>query len=605
MNTNNHDPVGSIPIAGEATATRAKVTGTASSPAPPPAKPRRKVYDYRLIRHHGVTRFLPRLQSRSQLSSRIFWPALLTATILILYLIGSLVFVPLVAPRMMAQILEHKLERSVTIARVKWQPVAGRLVLHNGIIGPRLADPFDRVDPLLSFRTMTFDCSFFALLRGRSLIKTLNIEQGYFHLTRTKEKTYNFALPTKSRLASRLLPSKVEILNNRLDFSDQSHAPPFTGGIADLNGIIRHDHVAGKIEIDLRANGPEETAITLQGVLRPADTPVSLGKPATDLTLHLRQAPIIAFANYLEPLLGVEISGGQLDLRGNLTSDGRKLRIDQQLIISSLRFDQRPDADSDLSLLQALLTNQNDKLRLSLPLVVSLSPAPVPGPDPGSGSDPGPGSGLDYRPSSYLQALASALNKRQVAAAATPFAVLRQELPELEIAEHITFRPGSAELSRSGGRALDQLATALGHRPWLTLQIQGISDPIGDREALQVAQARQIKEQQRQAVAALARKLTAGTGTYPSRPDAPLPELPASAITRPSPINIGQRELLALANQRQQVAYQRLSAALPQGETNRLKLGFPKIAEPANNFNQQQTATVNFQLSHQQPAISF
>jgi hypothetical protein len=557
MSSKEFDSIGAIPIADQPTAPEEPATAE-PAPAPPaaaPAMPRQTSHDQQPL-HQPDDDLPPRRRPPRPLYYRLFWPVVAAGILLFLYLLGSQLVFPLAGPRLMAQYLEKKLDRPVTIARAEWRPLAGKLVLQNGIIGPRRSDPYDRVDPILSFRTLVADGGFFHLLRRGSLVRSLTIEQGYAHLVRTAEQNYNFPPPDRPLLSSRLLPGRVEIRHSRLEFSDQGHDPLFKVGLTAISGVLHRQPGSGggEIKVDLSARGPGESTIRLQASLRPLAERNDAG-----LELELGRLPLPVLAPYLNGRLGAAIRQGYLDGQVRLTRDGRMVQIDQQFTLTALDLGPAEEGAEGLLLLQALLADREERLRLELPLTIN----------------------LNRRDHPYLAAVAAFIAELREEAAGAPWALLDREMPDLALAGQISFAAGSAELSRDGGRSLDQLAAALGRRPLLALRLQGISDPACDQDALLAAREKQIREERRRAVTALARELAAGREA--DRPGAaPAPaEPPPSALLRPTAVSVGREELLALAGRRQEVVRQRLAMALGEEEAQRLLPATAIIATPA------------------------
>ncbi|ADH85011.1 DUF748 domain-containing protein [Desulfurivibrio alkaliphilus] len=555
------DPIGEIPIAGEAyLAESPPPADGATIPADSPSwrKPQPAGQE---IKPPGRRRTSS--SRRRQVANHLFWPGLLAAVLLFFYLAGALVLFPLTAPRLLSQALEKKLDRPVTIARAEWRPLAGRMILHNGIIGPRKADPFDRVDPLLSFRTLTMDTSLLSLLRRGRPVSAMAIHQGYAHLVREENRYTNFAHP-RFFAGLRWFPEVLLLHNSRLEFSDQRQEPVFNLGLHEINGNLELKRSA-ELTFALSARGPTASVMELEGVLPGHDTG---GVARAELTL--RQMPLTALAAYLEPRLAGTIKQGELDGRSNFVGHNGKIIINQQLVVGNLKLAATSEDGPPLLLLQALLTNRQRQIPFEL------------------------AASLDReRPESrYLDALTAKLSEWQTAAAEDPFSLLARELPELQLTEQITFAPGSSTLSRESGRQLDQTAAALNRRPLLSLHLQGVSDFTCDRQALLDKKEQAVQQQRRQAVAALARQLS-GEGNEEELGQPP----PESRPLQPGSITVGRDELRELAQQRRDAVLRRLQAALEEGREESLKPAPPLIAPPAR-AGQGCSGGVGLQLGH-------
>ncbi|MDF1614538.1 DUF748 domain-containing protein [Desulfurivibrio dismutans] len=562
-----NDPVGEIPIAGEAYLAEPpppanETTVPDSSPSwqkPQPVWPEKITPGWRRASSR---------RQRHRFTNYLFWPGLLGAIMAFLYLAAALVVFPLVAPKLFSHYLEKKLDRPVTIARGEWRPLAGRLVLHNGIVGPRKADPFDRVDPLLSFRTLTLDGSLTLLLRRGRPWAAMTVQQGYVHLVRDEEQLVNFAAPM-AFAGSRWFPRVLTFHNSRLEFSDRHQTPLFNLELSDFSGKLELNR-GGGLAFTLAAHGPAASELTLQGML-----PATGGDSGrAELTLH--DLPLSSLAAYLEPRLAGTIQGGLLNGSNRFVTHNGTIIINQQLIISALELAPATDDDHTLPLLQALLTNRQQQLPLEL--AVSLNPA-----EPDNG---------------YLHQLTAKLNQWQAAAADEPFALLARELPDLAFTRQITFTAGSSSLNREGGRQLDQMAAALNRRPLLALHLQGISDFTCDRQALQEKREQAVRQQRRQAVAALTRQLTGEEPGDDPHLSSPLTEF---RDLRPGSITVGRDELRELAVQRRDTVHQRLQAALEEDGQARLIREAPLLAPPAVDEQTCVTA-VNLRLGYRPTA---
>jgi|GEM_PF-4171012 len=499
------------------------------------------------------------------------WPTVLTVIALAVgYLLLSQFFVSLFLPRFLTDYWSKSSGRPVTIARAEWRPLTMVLILHNGIVGPRLSDPHDRVDPLLSFRALRAALRPTALLTSGQLLKEMHLEQPFLHLRRDEEGAYNLPWPAAIVSAHRWLPRELTIGNGRLTYTDQGFSLPaqpgergqiFQDELREISGDWQLSPEKGRptaLELSLRATGPGGAAVGLQGqlALDPEDQ-VS----ATDLQLSLQGLPLSALAAYLHPLLTQEIDSGVLTMRAHFQRDpSSELEIDQWLEIRGLRLGQQPAsrrAKGSWPLLQALLTDQNGNLKLRLPLKFENR----------------------HQNSPYLRELAAALEQMREQAATNPQSLLAANHPHL--VERIDFAPGSAELSREAGRDLDLLAAALGDYPLLRVEIAGWAGFACDQEALRLREQKLVTEQRRQAVTTLAREMAAGSEITVTAQQL--------AGLRPENVMIDERVLLELAAARQQVVRRRLAVALgmengsasspPDPAANRLLIPPPSLRQ--------------------------
>jgi len=104
-----------------------------------------------------------------------------------LILVGATLGVPIFLKTTATQALAQHLGRAVTIGQVQFNPLTLTLTLDNGIIGPRLADPTDTVDPAFAFSRLRVDLDRRSLWQRALVCQELSLLQPYLHLVRPKE----------------------------------------------------------------------------------------------------------------------------------------------------------------------------------------------------------------------------------------------------------------------------------------------------------------------------------------------------------------------------------------------------------------------------------
>ena len=124
------------------------------------------------------------------------WAGWLVLAIVLLCLSYILAGYALV-PYLFTSLLPHKLavstERPVTVGSAEFSPFTGNLILQNVIIGPRLTNPEDTVDPVLSFSRCRIDLEISSLFRRGVVCKEFTLEQFFLHLVRRPDSTYNIS----------------------------------------------------------------------------------------------------------------------------------------------------------------------------------------------------------------------------------------------------------------------------------------------------------------------------------------------------------------------------------------------------------------------------
>lgn len=207
----NTDPFGSITIK--------------KNTKPGAGKPLAKI---RLHETIGGQRKKPLQRIRKPEKTRKFlWLLPLPFFFALLYMAVGYFLLPSLCQNILSSTLEKHLKRHVTVAGASFNPLTSTLTLNNTIIGPRLDQPEDPVDPVLAFRELRANINLFPLLQGKIFCSTLHIDQLFVHLVHHHDGTYNFAnlllASEKKGAASLNVPFgayNIEISDSRLIFTD-------------------------------------------------------------------------------------------------------------------------------------------------------------------------------------------------------------------------------------------------------------------------------------------------------------------------------------------------------------------------------------------------
>lgn len=259
------------------------------------------------------------------------WPAIVALIGLgaVSYLVGGALAVPYLVKSVAARALAKHLDRPVTIGQVEFDPFTLRLSLVNGIIGPRLSDPDDKIDPILSFSALTLDLEVLSLPRWAIICRELSLSQPFVHVVHGRSHDYNLAtlLPLPSGPeASRLGPSPLGGLSALLAKRYSINNIAISDGeilVDDLPSAKVH-HVE-KVNISL----PAIASINYQdGRITPHFSAVVNGTPlemsgqaqltkgpmTSRLNLKMTDLDLAAYQEYLPPRLAIETLSGQADL---------------------------------------------------------------------------------------------------------------------------------------------------------------------------------------------------------------------------------------------------------------------------------------------------
>lgn len=259
---------------------------------------------------------------------------MLPAGLVIIYLFSAWVLFPLVAPTLLADFLGRRLDRPVTIAKANWQPFSLTLTLHNGIIGPKLSDPDDRIDPVLSFRTLAVDLAASSLFRQALITDEVRLDRLFVHLVRREDTSFNLLALGRDLLgerpdrARRFAINNISVSNSRLDFDDRAGDHAFQ--VSDLNLTLPAlatltQAAAPKLKPSLTAtvNG---SPIQLGGA-----TTIRDGRLEARLDLQLKDIDLAAYRTYLPVgiLQGISQGRGSVNCALLFTSEsGQAARLE-------------------------------------------------------------------------------------------------------------------------------------------------------------------------------------------------------------------------------------------------------------------------------------
>lgn len=238
----------------------------------------------------------------------------------IAYLLCGYFLLPFFIKSVATRTLAKHLDRPVTVGIVDFNPLTLRLTLANGIIGPRLSDPDDKVDPIVSFSTLTVALDPRSLLQRAIICQELTISQPFLHLVHNREQGFNTAmlLPSnqpKHFWLSALLPSRysvnnITIANGEIIFDDLPTDRTHHLQALDITlpTIANIHYQSGKLtpRFSATVNG---TPIEMTG-----QAEMAAEKTTASMNLTMNALDLEAYKNYLPPSLGIQALSGQADL---------------------------------------------------------------------------------------------------------------------------------------------------------------------------------------------------------------------------------------------------------------------------------------------------
>lgn len=258
---------------------------------------------------------------------------------------------------------------------------------------------------------------------------------------------------------------KIVFLQGSSDFSDYSLILPFIANMNELSGILNGFSTNNNktVNLDLKGKVYDLAQVAIEGQYQ-------LQTSDSDFALKFNHLPLPLITPYMADFAGYKIEKGQmsLDLRYKVKQD--QLDVQNKILIDQLALGeqiQNPHASRlPLQLAIALLKDSDGRINLDFPVYGSLN-------------DP------QFNVGDLIKDVLSNFVGKLVT---SPFKVLGLVGSDQEQDfSSINFTPGSAELTGLEKAKLDQLASALQNRPYLTLEVKGIAYKQQDWSEMQEA----------------------------------------------------------------------------------------------------------------------
>lgn len=262
-----------------------------------------------------------------------------------------------------------------------------------------------------------------------------------------------------------------QIVSGAAEFTDRSVQPPASIGIANLDLRVRglsnaRDARSQVVVRGIMGGGPFE----LSGTLSPL-----MVNDATDLRITSKGIDLTPLSPYFGKYLGYLLEKGKLDLDLGYKVAKRDLRATNLIQVDQFTLSEEATGSKDATSLPvklglAILRDKDGLIELDVPVE-------------GNIDDP------SFRLGKAIwHAIGNVFTKLGTA----PFAALAKLVGgtgggRLDV---VDFLAGSAEITPSSDKAIQDLGKALRERPTLRLAIQPVSDPAADGKAMQVAELR-------------------------------------------------------------------------------------------------------------------
>ena len=253
----------------------------------------------------------------------------------------------------------------------------------------------------------------------------------------------------------------VRFRNSRLDFTDRSLKPDLIATVRNLDGTFHglstRKNAVATVNLEGRLN--RDSPMRIYGHVRPLDY-----RSDTDLSLDFHGLDLTSFDQYAGEFSGYRIERGKLslDLHYQLRDD--QLMVEDQAVLDRLTLGEKKEAKGNLLVDLAiwLLKDSHGNLDLDLPVNGDLQ-----------------------NPSYQLADLyLAALRSIPLKFFYTPFGLIDDFIPNVELDASIDFKPGNHEPMDPAAKSLAPLVAAYMSNEGGVFEIQPASDPKLDRAAL-------------------------------------------------------------------------------------------------------------------------
>ena len=252
----------------------------------------------------------------------------------------------------------------------------------------------------------------------------------------------------------------VDIQDGSANFSDLSLRPPFITAVQELNGSIGtlDNRRQSAASVDIKGKVDRYAPVSIVGSLTPFDPMQSL-----DIATRFKQVELTTLSPYSSKFAGYRIRKGRLDLDLHYRIQQGRLNAENKVVLEQLQLGEKvdsPDAvDLPIRLAVALLKDTKGTISIELPVQGNLN-------DPQF---------------SVMPIVWQTLRNLVLRAAQAPFKFIGGLVGGSQVdLSQIAFEPGTSELDNQARSALDTLVTALGERPALRLEVEGMSAPEAD-----------------------------------------------------------------------------------------------------------------------------
>ena len=248
-----------------------------------------------------------------------------------------------------------------------------------------------------------------------------------------------------------------------LHFADRSIEPNCTFDIQESSGSIKNVSSLLQTPSDFEVKGKvdEFSPFRIAGKLNPMPD-----KLFADVTVDFTNTGLTAFSPYTEVYVGRPLQKGKLSLDLHYAIDHRALNASNDVFIDQLTLGAKNGSTNATSLpiklAIALFKDRNGRIKLDVPVHGT----------------------LDDPKFKVMPIVWGVIRNLLVKAATSPFSLLGAMFGGGEELSYVTFDPGQTNLPAAETNKLNTLTKALFERPSLSLEINGMADPVKDSDVM-------------------------------------------------------------------------------------------------------------------------
>ena len=256
-----------------------------------------------------------------------FWKllSLIALSGALLYVLAGFFAMPFFVRTVLPERFEKRIGRPVTIGSAAFNPFTLQLTLNNGIIGARLSDPDDEIDPILSFSNLQMDIEAVSILRHGLVCRKFEINKPFVHVEKDRDNLYNISdlFPPAPEPAPPF-PFHLEniiVTNGRIRFDDRPANQSHTAEEINLKFplLTNFSSAANSIEALIKSAGlaPPSFSAKIDGSLvnLTGKTEVTDQGIKTTFNVNLKGLDLASLFHYIPYRLDhIAVAGGKGDL---------------------------------------------------------------------------------------------------------------------------------------------------------------------------------------------------------------------------------------------------------------------------------------------------